>query len=181
MSVILLSCTHWLYLGNCFVCCKGVKKLYNPCSWFFQETFKVDVKLLLKWVLLSRGVTAVFSLSMAVCSQWEVGTWCLNLALISDSNKVNGISRSKLWTSNVLGICSSFLLCFPVPIMSVFKGKKFLVASFKSLPFTDVHGIWTALLNIIGRLVTVITEEQGHQMGQVYVKARYSSEKVICS
>lgn len=51
----------------------------------------------------------------------------------------------------------------------------------QSLPFTDVHGVWTALLNIIGSLVTVIIEEQGHQMGQVDVKARYSSGKVICS
>lgn len=133
MSVIPLGCTHWLYLGNCFVCCKGIKKLYNPCSGYFQETSKVDGKLLLKWVLLSRGITTVFSLSMAMCSEWEVGTWCLSLALISDSNKVNGIYRSKLWMSNVLGICSSFLLCFPVTIMPVFKGMKFLMASFNSL------------------------------------------------
>lgn len=67
MFVTLLDCAQWLYLGNCFVCCKADKKLSNPCGWHVQEIFKVDVKLLPEQAAPLHGVPpgSVFSPSLA--------------------------------------------------------------------------------------------------------------------
>lgn len=125
--VTMLGCTPWLYLGNCFVCYKADKKLYNPCGWYFQETWKVDVKVPLRWVLLSHGASSTFSPSVAAV--FGMGGGCVMPRSHSDGTQMKGMCGSWLWTSNLLGICSSSLPLFPVTAMSVFKGMKFLMAS----------------------------------------------------
>lgn len=85
----------------------------------------------LPWLLHSEG---------KVVSHSSVLNWCL-------SDQMKGTYKNLfywLWTSNVLGICSSFLFLFPVTVKSVLKEMKF---SCSYSIYRDIHSVWIAILN----------------------------------
>lgn len=70
----------------------------------------------------------------------SVLSWCL-------SDQMKGTYKNLfywLWTSNVLGICSSFLFLFPVTVKSVLKEMKF---SCSYSIYRDINSLWIAILN----------------------------------
>lgn len=149
MFVTMLGCTQWLYLGNCFVCCKADKKLYNPCGWYFQETLKVDVKLPLRWVLLSHGASSTFSPFMAAVFRMGGGRlmpwshsdfwWYPNEWHV----QVLAVNKQPAW--NLFVLLAPFSSDSNVSVQRNEVSNGFLQLP---LPFTDIHGIWRAILNM---------------------------------
>lgn len=142
MFVTLLGCTQWLYLGNCFVCCKADKKLYNPRGWHVQEIFKVDVKLLPERVLPPHGIPpgSVFSPSLAAAFR-GVPRPCTDFQWWPSEGHVQGfvlLLVNEQYTWNLFFLLAPFSSDSNVNVQRNEAPNGFLQLS---LPFRTVHGI----------------------------------------
>lgn len=141
MFVTLLGCTQWLYLGNCFVCCKADKKLYNPRGWHLLEIFKVDVKLLPERTLPLRGVVPFPAAAFRGGGGHAVPQSCTDFQRWPNEGHVQGfilLIMNKQYTLNLFFLLAPFSSDTNVNVQRNEVSNGFLQLS---LPFRAVHGI----------------------------------------